>query len=201
MNTKKLSESYWDKRHQLGDTPWDIGEAAPALISYFSKNSLEGKTLLIPGAGLAHEAKALSKIYPNARITVLDISQSLVHYLQDAFAGQGNVTIICEDFFDHDGKYDFIMEQTFFCALDPSLRKAYFSKMFELLRPGGRLAGLWFHCVFDKIGPPFGGDVEDYVQDAKTFFKEFTIDYHPDSIPPRKDREVFLEFIKDSHSQ
>lgn len=196
MNTKKLSKAYWDKRHQLGDTPWDIGEAAPAIIEYFSNRPLNGKSMLIPGAGLAHEARVLASRYKDAAITILDISPTLIEYLKDSFANHKNIKLVCGDFFDHEMTYDYIIEQTFFCALGPDLRLAYFKKMHDLLNPGGVLAGLWFHWVFDKIGPPFGGDVEEYVSQAKTFFNEYSIDYHPKSILPRKDREVFLQFAK-----
>jgi methyl halide transferase len=45
----------------------------------------------------------------------------------------------------HLPEFDLIVEQTFFCAIDPSLRKNYFKKVHQLLKPGGKLVGLLFN--------------------------------------------------------
>lgn len=196
MNTKKLSQEYWDARHRLGDTPWDIGYAAPALVHYFTSQDLHNKKILIPGAGLGHEAQWLAEHFPDSQITVLDISPSLIDYLENEWDAYSHIQLVCGDFFEHQGQYDFIMEQTFFCALNPELREKYFQKMNELLVPGGRLAGLWFHCDFDQQGPPFGGNAEDYLKECRPYFTEFYVDFRPESIAPRKEREVFMELKK-----
>ncbi|WP_257098027.1 hypothetical protein [Sphingobacterium sp. E70] len=47
-----------------------------------------------------------------------------------------------------------MLEQTFFCALDPILRKKYSNKMADLLHPHGILAGLMFNRTFESAGPP-----------------------------------------------
>ena len=41
-------------------------------------------------------------------------------------------------FFEHNKKYDLILEQTFFCALNPALRRAYVAKVYELLNVNGK---------------------------------------------------------------
>lgn len=53
--------------------------------------------------------------------------------------------------------FDLIIEQTFFCALDPKLRPEYAVKMAELLKPGGRLVGVLFNDTLNNDKPPFGG--------------------------------------------
>lgn len=42
-----------------------------------------------------------------------------------------------------------LMEQTFFCAINPSLRKDYVAKMHELLAPNGKLVGVLFDKEFE----------------------------------------------------
>jgi len=66
--------------------------------------------------------------------------------------------LIYGDFFAHEGRYDLILEQTFFCAIDPSLRISYAQNCASLLEDKGTLPGLLFNRIFDMPGPPFGGD-------------------------------------------
>mgnify|MGYP000355458557 CR=1 FL=1 len=65
--------------------------------------------------------------------------------------------------------FDLIIEQTFFCALNPMLRQNYFNKMQSLLKLNGQLVGLLFNTVFDseKNGPPYGGNLNEYLNYIK----------------------------------
>ena len=88
-----------------------------------------------------------------------------------------------------------IIEQTFFCALNPALRKDYVDRMYELLKPGGKLVGVLFNRSFEG-GPPFGGSKEEYKElfDEKFVIKKMEDCYN--SIEPRKDAEVFIILAK-----
>ena len=68
--------------------------------------------------------------------------------------------ILHGDFFEHEKSYDLIVEQTFFCAINPELREKYVLKC-KLLNPKGQLLGVLFNRKFEG-GPPFGGNVEHY---------------------------------------
>jgi SAM-dependent methyltransferase len=99
-----------------------------------------------------------------------------------------------EDFFNHTGSYDLIWEQTFLCALHPSLRQAYVKKMHSLLKPSGRLAGSLFNDDFTMSEmPPFGGDKEEYLTLFSPFFKVLHMEPATNSIPQRAGRELFFE--------
>jgi cyclopropane fatty-acyl-phospholipid synthase-like methyltransferase len=80
-----------------------------------------------------------------------------VAVLQEKFKNNSSIKIILGDFFDHQEKYDIIVEQTFFCALPPTMRQHYVSKMHSLLKSNGLLIGLLFNRSFEK-SPPFGGN-------------------------------------------
>jgi len=91
------------------------------------------------------------------------------------------------------GNYDFIIEQTFFCALPPTMRQKYVWKMHQLLKDGGKLIGLLFNREFE-ISPPFGGSLAVYEQ---LFYEAFifnTISLAVNSIPSRANTELFFEF-------
>ena len=108
----------------------------------------------------------------------------------------GDHYFIEDNFFNHTGQYDLIIEQTFFCALKPDLRINYVKKMAELLKKEGKLVGVLFNTIFEKEGPPFGGDIEEYQMLFDKYFSIHTLNSCYNSIIPRRDREVFINFEK-----
>ena len=101
------------------------------------------------------------------------------------------------DFFElEDHKFDLILEQTFFCALNPSLRLKYVKHMAELLKPNGKLVGVLFTDPLNAIKPPFGATKEEYTSLFEPFFKFKTFEICTNSIKPREGRELFIDFIK-----
>jgi hypothetical protein len=85
-----------------------------------------------------------------------------------------------------------ILEQTFFCAINPSLRKDYVAKMKTLLKPEGKLVGLLFDKEFDKEGPPFGGCKCEYTPLFEKDFNFKTFDVCHNSAKPREGSELFI---------
>jgi hypothetical protein len=96
------------------------------------------------------------------------------------------------DFFEHQGQYDLIFEQTFFCALPPTMRENYVRKMHQLLSVNGKLVGLLFNKTFET-GPPFGGSQSEYNQLFKNNFEFLQMDLCYNSIKPRANSELFIE--------
>jgi len=80
--------------------------------------------------------------------------------LKKNFIANTRIQVLLGDFFNHKGEYDLIIEQTFFCALPPTMRQKYVWKMHELLAKDGILAGLLFNRKFE-VSPPFGGSQEE----------------------------------------
>lgn len=161
--TEHLSKEYWEQRYADGTTGWDMGVVAPALKQYFDSIEPKDAAILIPGCGNAWEAKYLVE-QGFTNITVIDIAEPPVNHLREALGvdAQQQCNVVLGDFFAHAGKYDYIIEQTFFCAIDPALRPAYVKHMAQLLKPKGELAGLLFKTPFDKPGPPYGGTEAEY---------------------------------------
>lgn len=188
-----LNDQYWSQRYENHQTRWDIGQVAPALKAYFDQLTNKNLAILIPGCGNAYEAAyLLQQGFTN--ITLIDISAVLVNLLQEKlqfYVEKGNVRVIHQDFFEHLGNYDLIIEQTFFCAIDPSLRSIYARKMSELLNPKGKLVGLLFDCNFEG-GPPFGGSKAEYIPYFEPYFKLKTFEKCYNSIPPRAGNELFI---------
>ncbi len=187
----------WELRWQTGQTGWDIGQASPPLCRYADQIPPERRHLrvLIPGCGNAYEAAyLLDQGFSN--ITVVDIAPTAIRRLEqrlDASYPQWRTRLraLCTDFFALDETFDLILEQTFFCALDPALRPQYAQHMHRLLSPGGTLAGVLFDRDFEG-GPPFGGHADEYRALFEPLFFIKTLEACYNSIPPRAGTEVFV---------
>jgi SAM-dependent methyltransferase len=189
-----LSKEYWDTRWRENQTGWDLGVVSPPLKHYIDSLSDKAISILIPGCGNAWEAEYLLQ-QGFQDITLIDISPKAVEILQNRFSGNKSVNPICGDFFQLEGKFDLILEQTFFCALSPNLRKDYAMKMSQLLKDNGLISGLLFDIEFGFEGPPFGGNSADY---QKIFSSSFEIKSWEKSIlshPQRLGNEVFIELL------
>jgi 2-polyprenyl-3-methyl-5-hydroxy-6-metoxy-1,4-benzoquinol methylase len=186
--------NFWDNQYQQGNTGWDLNQVSPPLKAYFDQLVDKKLSILIAGCGNAYEAEYLHSL-GFEDITLVDISETLVNSLRQKFTHLP-IRIINEDIFQHHGKYDLIVEQTLFCAIDPSLRGQYVKKMHELLNEGGKLMGLLFASTFEKPGPPFGGSKQEYERLFGDFFdfKAFELCYN--SIRPRLGNELFFIFLK-----
>lgn len=188
-------KAFWDHRWEQNETGWDIGHASPAIVEYMKQHTNKEAAILIPGCGNAYEAEYLAANgYKN--ISLIDISAKACDMLQAKFENNTSVRIFCEDFFSHTGSYDLILEQTFFCAISPSLRKEYVKKCAELLKPKGKLVGVLFNTIFEKSGPPFGGKQEEYEDLFKPHFTINTMALCHNSITPRLNNELFICLTK-----
>jgi thiopurine S-methyltransferase len=192
----ELDENYWQSRYQAGETSWDVGSVSTPLKSYFDQLTNPELKILVPGAGNSYEAEYLfQKGFTN--LFLLDIAHAPLENFKKRVTNFPSSHLIRENFFDHQEQYDLILEQTFFCALDPSFREAYSKKMFELLKPGGKLIGLLFDDpMSERQPPPFGGTRDEYLKyfDPYFHFKIFERAYN--SIAPRKDRELFMILVR-----
>lgn len=192
---EQLDKNYWDSRYQNAQTGWDLGTVSGPLQNYIDQLDNNDLRILIPGCGNAYEAEHLLKRGFN-NITLIDISPSLVNNLRERYKNYPQISVLEGDFFEHEAKYDLILEQTFMCALDPALRQAYTQKMHSLLDDNGKIAGLLFGVEFEKAGPPFGGSAEEYRQQFAPFFNIKTMEKAHNSVKPREGNELFIILIK-----
>lgn len=191
-----LDQTYWNNQYKANTTGWDLGKVSPPIKSYIDTIENKEAKILIPGCGNSYEAEyLLEQGFTN--VTVIDIAPALVENLKQKFAENKNITIVLGDFFEHQGTYDFIIEQTFFCALPPTMRQRYVWKMHQLLSDHGKLVGLLFNREFE-VSPPFGGSLKEYEHLFRYAFVFNSISLAKNSIPARKNTELFIEFQKNS---
>jgi len=189
-----LDASYWNDRYKENRLGWDIGYPSTPLKTYIDQ--LENKTIdiLIPGGGNAYEAQYLNE-KGFGQVTVVDIAETAKAGFLERFPNFPQDRFLVGDFFEMADRFDVILEQTFFCALHPSLRQAYAQKMHELLEPDGKLVGVLFDFPLDD-GPPFGGSKEEYRGYFEPYFDIEVLERCYNSIPPRHGKELFINFTK-----
>ena len=195
MMTERLDPAFWDGRYRDGHTPWDLGTPAPAFVRAVQEGRFELGRLLIPGCGQGHEAVYLAR--HGFRVTACDISpRACGAAARLAAARRAPVRLECLDFFALPPSYrrgfDYVMEQTFFCAIDPVLRPDYVRVAAEVLRPGGRLFGLFFD-IPDDDGPPFGTDAAELRRLFSGPFEVELLKPCEDSHPRRAGEELWVE--------
>ncbi|SDK39880.1 Thiopurine S-methyltransferase (TPMT) [Catalinimonas alkaloidigena] len=195
MSKTPFTAEYWENRYQTGQTGWDAGAITTPLRAYFDQLENKALRILIPGGGNSHEAGYLFE-QGFTEVYVVDLAQTPLRNFQERYPAFPADHLIQDDFFHLTGPYDRIVEQTFFCALDPALRRAYAEKMHALLAPGGHLVGVLFDDPLFQDHPPFGGNREEYLTYFADLFEIRTLDRAYNSIPPRAGRELFINLIK-----
>lgn len=192
----QLSAQYWDKRYRTDDFGWDIGVISTPLKQYFDQLSNKELFILIPGAGNAYEAEYLLRLgFKN--VYVCDFALNPLENLKKRCPEFPEDHLLHSDFFLlQNCQFDIIVEQTFFCALDPTLRKKYFEKMHSLLKPSGKIVGLLFDDVLNNDKPPFGGNAKEYTTYFNDLFNIHIYEKAYNSIPPRDGRELFINLVR-----
>ncbi|MGD1848996.1 MAG: methyltransferase domain-containing protein [Salibacteraceae bacterium] len=190
-----LTSDYWNQRYEQGHTGWDMGQVSPPIRTFIDGLTDKDLRILMPGCGKAYEGEYFHR-QGFRQVHLMDFApeaqKAFAERVPDFPAGHW----FTGDFFQHQGEYDIIIEQTFFCALNPSLRPRYVEHMHHLLVPGGRLVGLLFNAALNTEHPPFGGFKADYHQLFQNDFQIQHLDTAANSIPPRQGRELWIDFQK-----
>lgn len=187
---KQLNKEFWDTMYRNHTTGWDMGGVAPPFEKFFLEQVRKNAKILIPGAGNAHEANYLLK-NGFTNVSIVDISSEVCLYLAEKFKHEDRLKIYNQNFFDYSGSYDYIFEQTFFCAIERELRENYVIKMHQLLQPNGSLVGVLFNRDFPS-GPPFGGSKKEYISLLSSYFDIEKMEYCYNSHPARQGSELWI---------
>ena len=198
--TKKngYTQEDWQRHYDEGDLGWDLGQVAPPFIRLFESNIiLPGKTL-VPGCGRGHEVIYLTE--NGFEVTAVDYSSGAVNHLKSTVQERKlKCKVLHMDFFGidsaHNGVYDLLIEQTFFCAISPEQRPSYVSTVARALKQGGMLAGLFYHTGKEG-GPPFNTTREDILKHFSDLFEIQQLSKSEDSVEQRKNKEWLVILVK-----
>jgi len=147
----------WSERYQKGETPWDKGRHHPALEWLVRDPRFDfGGRVLVPGCGRGHDAAFLAGT--GAAVTGVDLAPEAIAAARENYPGT-NPSFFCGDLKqptpgDKNG-FDWIVEHTCLCALNPGDRRYYPRFAAHCLRPGGRIFAVVFDQLDSEDGPPF----------------------------------------------
>jgi len=200
-----VGPAFWAGRYQAGETGWDHGEPSPGLIDFLKMHvgarrtvPVQPGTILVPGCGRGHDTRVLAKA--GFDVTAIDVVPQAIddaRRLTASDAGAQHAAPLryeIADFFNLppalQGPYDWLFEHTFFCAIDPALRDRYVEIVTSLIKPGGRLLGIFYNIQPDT-GPPFGTTREELTE---RFAPQFSLEYEsvPRSYESRTGKELLM---------
>lgn len=195
--SEELTPEAWSEHYQRQDIPWDLGGVTPALVAWAKKTDLKGKRVLAPGCGRGHDAHFLAK--QGARVVGLDYSNDALEAAKEAYPNS-SVKWVCGDATSYcaDNAFDYIWEYTCFCALDPSLRPAYFANLAANMHGESQYLGMVFVKVPDpEGGPPFEVDTESFKALLEAHFKIKVMEVGTDrSVKDRFPNEIWFQVQK-----
>jgi SAM-dependent methyltransferase len=142
---------FWDTRYRSGITPWDARGVPVQLLKW-----LKGRpraSVLVPGSGTGYEVRAFAE--HGHEVTAIEISDAAIEAAKKEL-GELADFVKKADFFAFDtAPFDLIYERAFLCALPRRLWPQWATRVAELVRAGGELAG-FFYFDDNERGPPFG---------------------------------------------
>mgnify|MGYP002263435810 FL=1 len=136
-------------------------------------------------------------------MTAVDFAPSPIRSVKNmAIESSLNINILQEDIFSlspkYDKKFDYVIEQTCFCAIHPERRLEYEKLVHAILKPGGELIGLWFPLdkTLEDGGPPWGTSILEIKSIFNDGWKIEREEFQDISVDSRQDREKLIIFRK-----
>lgn len=179
--TKVNDSNFWEQRYKEGTSHWDIGKPAPAFKKYFEPNTLPTQSFIaVLGCGKGHDAFFIAQNNKECEVYAFDFSESAINYcnevkeklkIENIYFHQVDIfTLLKEEKWA--SYFDYVIEHTCFCAIDPERRNEYIGLIKYLLKPDGKLAGLFFMRPKEIKGPPFGSTPDEIKEYFKKDFNE-----------------------------
>lgn len=191
-----LSASAWDARYQNNDTPWDLSGPTPEFARLTGEGLFKKGRAIIPGGGRGHDAVILAQA--GIEVDLVDFAPTaLILAQEESFKAKTTVHTYRQNFFElknlpyHKSSYDYFLEYTFFCAIDPKLRGQYVEVAASMLKSGGLFVGLFFPLQTEKEGPPFLVSREEVEKLFRPYF-DFEISQPKESVKARAGREFLM---------
>ena len=200
----RLTPDFWESRYQGGTPRWDLGQAAPPLVHYFTQaDAPRPGNAIVLGCGRGYDAVFLAQ--QGFAVDGVDFAPSAIAAATQLAAATGvNAQFMQRDIFDlvpeYAQQFDYVIEHTCFCALAPELREGYVSLVYQLLKPEGQYIGLFF-THNRPGGPPFGIQPTAIRDLFSPQFDIMALTPTPHSVPARQGEEHLGRFQKPPSSE
>ena len=189
----------WDENYEQGTDGWDLGRPTPVFKRLIFSGQLAPGRMIVLGAGRGYDAREFAR--RGFQVTAVDFSSQAVSEMHRLAAAEAPVEILQHDIFtlpdtlNH--SFDYALEYTCFCAIDPKRRPEYADLVARLLKPAGMYIDLAFPLDGRKGGPPFAVsalEILDLFQARG--FKLISREKPADSISARRHAEELFLFQK-----
>jgi SAM-dependent methyltransferase len=191
----------WDENYENQTDGWDLGGPTPVFKRLASSRQLIPGRMIVLGAGRGHDAREFAR--HSFRVTAVDFSTRAVEEMRRLASPEAPVEILQHDIFAlpdaMDRSFDYVLEYTCFCAIDPDRRAEYADLVTRLLKPNGIHIDLAFPLDGRKNGPPFAVSASEILDLFQTRgFKLLSREKPADSVKPRRHAEELFLFQKTS---
>jgi len=184
-----MSSEYWEARYETKDMPWDKGEPSPGLVDFLAANpNLKRGTVCVPGCGSGYDACEFAKA--GFDTFGFDLAPSAISIAEEKTKAAGLKAKFQLADFLHDEppqKFDWLVEHTLFCAIQPDERDDYVRAALRWLKPGGNYLAVNY-LIPDTDGPPFGTTRDEIWRRFSPHF-ELLSEWVPRSYPNRTNLE------------
>ncbi|MCP4357914.1 MAG: methyltransferase domain-containing protein [Chloroflexi bacterium] len=187
---------FWETLYQNEQFPWDLNGPTP-VFQRLAKNGVfpPGKMIVL-GAGRGYDAHLFARY--GFAVTAVDFAAEAIQSMQENNDPDYPVEIVQSDFFmlpqEWNGRYQYILDYTCFCAIHPPRRGKYADLVARLLKPSGQYITLVFPIGTRRGGPPYTVQPNDIIElFAERGFVVTHQEARPfDSVPERQKYEELL---------
>lgn len=199
MNLDVNFPQKWQADYEGNADGWDLGGATPAFASLAASGRFPAGRMIVLGAGRGHDARMFAR--HGFEVTAVDFAAHAVNEMKRLAEPEAPITILQHDLFalpaGLNGRFDYVLEYTCFCAIDPRRRPEYADLVSRLLKPGSALIDLAFPLDGRAGGPPFAvSDAELVALFEGRGFELASREVPVNSIPRRRGEEELFVFRK-----
>ena len=195
------SPSFWEDNYRSGRTGWDLGMPTPVFQRLAESGEFPPGKMLVICAGRGYDARMFARL--GFEVTAVDFAEEAVQEMLALNEPETSMEVIQADLFDlpafMKAEFDYILEYTCFCAIDPQRRAEYINSVTNLLKPGGIYIALAFPIGGRTGGPPFVVTPDELVDPLNEMgFELVSREIPDDSVPGREGIEELLILKKES---
>ena len=189
----------WQADYERRSDGWDLGGPTPIFKRLAESGRFQPGRMVVPGAGRGHDAREFAR--HGFQVTAIDFAPQAVHEMKRLAEPQAPVEILQHDLFslpqELDNSFEYLLEYTCFCAIDPQRRTEYADLVSRLLKPGGKYIDLAFPLDGRGGGPPFAVSESEVIDlFGQRGFKLQSREKPAESVSPRRHAEELFIFQK-----
>ena len=189
----------WEADYRRKSDGWDMGGPTPVFKRLASSKRFTPGRMLVPGAGRGHDAREFAR--QGFQVTAVDFAPTAINEMKRLAEPDAPVEVLQHDLFalppQMDHSFDYVLQYTCFCAIDPKRRTEYADLVNRLLKPGGAYIDLAFPLDGRPGGPPFAvSEAELLNLYQERGFKLLSRETPVDFVSPRRGAEELFIYEK-----